>query len=66
MGTGAALIPGGNDGLILFGLSALSPHALPTLGAIVAGIALALTCMRFVGVHLPKISCEGDVCRSSL
>jgi hypothetical protein len=29
MGAGAALIPGGNDGPILFGLPALSPHALP-------------------------------------
>ena len=37
MGTGASLIPGGNDGLILFGLPALSPHALPSWAAIVAG-----------------------------
>ncbi|MFZ5749709.1 MAG: YeeE/YedE thiosulfate transporter family protein [Pseudomonadota bacterium] len=64
MGTGASLIPGGNDGLILFGLPALSPHALPAWLAIVAGIALPLTLMRRLGLHLPKISCEGDVCRS--
>lgn len=29
MGTGAAMMPGGNDGLILLGLPSLSPHALP-------------------------------------
>lgn len=66
MGTGAALMPGGNDGLILFGLPALSPHALPTWGAIVAGIAVAFFVMRIAGVRLPKISCEGDICRSNL
>lgn len=64
MGMGASLIPGGNDGLILFGLPALSPHALPSWAAIVAGIALALSAMRALGLHIPKISCEGDICRS--
>ena len=66
MGTGAALIPGGNDGLILFGLPAFSPHALPTWGAIVLGIALSIYVMRLTGMRVPKISCEGDVCRSTL
>jgi toxin CptA len=64
MGTGASLIPGGNDGLILFGLPALSPHALPSWLAIGAGIAIALTGMRATGLRLPKVSCEGDVCKS--
>lgn len=64
MGLGASLIPGGNDGLILFGLPSLSPHALPAWLAIAAGIALTLTLMRGLGLHFPKISCEGDVCRS--
>lgn len=64
MGTGASLIPGGNDGLILFGLPALSPDALPSWAAIVAGITLSLFAMRGLGLRVPKISCEGDVCRS--
>lgn len=66
MGAGAALMPGGNDGLILFGLPALSPHALPTWGAIILGVTLSLTAMRRAGVHVPQISCQGDVCRSAL
>lgn len=66
MGAGAALIPGGNDGLLLFGLPALSPHALPTWAAIILGVAFALTAMRRAGVHLPLISCQGDICRSAL
>lgn len=65
MGAGASLIPGGNDGLILFGLPALSPHALPSWAAIVAGVALSLSAMRMLGLRVPKVSCEGDVCRSA-
>ncbi len=66
MGMGAALIPGGNDGLILFGLPALSPHALPSWAAIIIGVALALALMRATGRPMPAIRCEGDICRASL
>ena len=66
MGMGAALIPGGNDGLILFGLPALSPHALPSWLAIIIGVALALTLRRATGRPIPTILCEGDVCRARL
>ncbi len=64
MGVGAALLPGGNDGLILFGLPALSPHALPGWIAMVAGIALALSLLRKFGRPMPAILCEGDICRT--
>lgn len=64
MGAGAALIPGGNDGLILFGLPSLSPHALPTWAALVAGIWLTLTVMRHAGGRIPQIRCDADLCRS--
>ena len=64
MGAGAALIPGGNDGLILFGLPSLSPHALPAWIAIVGGILLTLAAMRRAGARLPRIRCEADVCRA--
>ncbi|MCF3595086.1 YeeE/YedE family protein [Rhodobacteraceae bacterium LMO-12] len=66
MGMGAALIPGGNDGLILFGLPALSPHALPSWLAIIIGVALALSLRRASGRPIPTILCEGDICRASL
>lgn len=64
MGAGAALIPGGNDGLILFGLPSLSPHSLPAWLAIVAGVLLTLAAMRQAGTRLPRIRCEADVCRA--
>lgn len=66
MGAGAALIPGGNDGLILFGLPALSPHALPSWLAIIVGVALALLLRRATGRPIPTILCEGDICRARL
>jgi hypothetical protein len=64
MGAGAILIPGGNDGLILFGLPALSPHALPAWLAIVAGIFVTLAVMRLAGGTVPRVHCRGDVCHA--
>ena len=66
MGAGAALVPGGNDGLILFGLPALSPHALPAWAGICLGIACSLILMRAFGRPLMAICCEADICRAAL
>lgn len=66
MGAGAALVPGGNDGLILFGLPALSPHALPAWLGICAGVACALIVMRVFGRPLMAIRCDADICRAVL
>lgn len=49
MGTGAALIPGGNDVLVLHALPALSPHAPFAYLALVAGAAAALAVGRRLG-----------------
>ena len=46
MGAGSALIPGGNDVLILHGIPAISPHALPVFAAMLGGIALSLIAIR--------------------
>jgi len=51
MGFGAAMIPGGNDGLILRYLPALSPHALPAYAAIVAGAAATILLRRAYRKH---------------
>jgi hypothetical protein len=62
MGLGAALAPGGNDALILYGIPSLSPHALPTYGAMVVGIAVALIALRrLFGIEM-RVECRGDVC----
>ncbi|MDZ4137047.1 MAG: YeeE/YedE thiosulfate transporter family protein [Paracoccaceae bacterium] len=66
MGAGAAMIPGGNDGLILFGIPSLSSHALPSWFGIVAGIWMALVVMRALGARVPRIFCEGDICRAEM
>lgn len=62
MGLGAALAPGGNDALILYGIPSLSPHAIPAYAAMVVGIALALIAMRrLFGIEM-RVECRGDVC----
>ena len=66
MGAGAGMVPGGNDGLILFGLPSLSPHALPAYVGMLAGITAALFAMRALGRPILAISCQGDLCRAKM
>lgn len=66
MGTGAAIVPGGNDALILYGIPSLSPHALPAYVAMTIGIALALFMTRLLFGTTPKIECRGDICTGHL
>ncbi|ASJ73547.1 YeeE/YedE thiosulfate transporter family protein [Granulosicoccus antarcticus] len=63
MGMGTVLVPGGNDGLILFAIPSLSPHAIPAYAGIIAGILVALVSMRALGSHIPPVQCRGDICR---
>ena len=62
MGLGAAMIPGGNDVLILHGIPSLSPHAVPAFLAMLVGIAVSLMGMRALGQDIPRIDCGGDIC----
>ena len=62
MGFGAAMIPGGNDSLILYGISSFSPHALPAFMGILAGIALTFVGVKRLGGTPPRIQCSGDMC----
>lgn len=62
MGVGAAMIPGGNDSLVLYGMASLSPHAFPAYAAILVGIALVFAMMKSVGAAVPPIRCSGDIC----
>ena len=63
MGLGAAMIPGGNDVLILNGIPSLSPHAVPAFLAMLVGIAVSLMSMHVLGQDIPRIDCGGDICR---
>jgi hypothetical protein len=62
MGFAAAMIPGGNDALILYGMPLLSPHAIPAIAGILLGIALVFTVMKVRGGTVPQVVCRGDVC----
>ncbi len=62
MGVGVALVPGGNDGLLLDAIPSLSPHALPAFAALLFGIAATLLSLRRF-TPVPRIDCGGDVCR---
>ncbi len=62
MGLGAALLPGGNDTLLLTGLPSLSVFALASYAALLAGIAstlLLLKRVRQVGAQNEKIPPRG-------
>ena len=63
MGMGTVLIPGGNDGLILFAIPSLSPHAIAAYAGIIAGILTTLSLMRAFGAQIPMVQCRGDICR---
>lgn len=61
MGFGTALLPGGNDALVLYGIPSLSPHAWPAYGALILGIFAALLTMRaFFGVEM-RVACRKDI-----
>lgn len=51
MGIGAALLPGGNDSLLLTALPALLPSAFGAYASLLAGIASALVLMRGLGKY---------------
>ncbi|HEX7156030.1 MAG TPA: YeeE/YedE thiosulfate transporter family protein [Burkholderiaceae bacterium] len=63
MGVGAALIPGGNDSIVLTGIPTLSGVALATYLALLLGIASALLVQRAAGAALPLVVCAGDTCK---
>jgi uncharacterized protein len=61
MGFGTALLPGGNDALVLYGIPALSPHAVPAFLTLAVGVGVGLSAMRRVfGVEM-TVSCRNDV-----
>ena len=61
MGFGVALTPGGNDGLVLYGIPSLSPHAIPAYLALAVGVAAAIGLMRLLfGIEM-RAECRNDV-----
>lgn len=62
MGLGAALVPGGNDTLLLGGLPTLAPAALGAYLAMLVGIAFVLWLMRLVHMPMPVVACSPEGC----
>ena len=62
MSSGTALVPGGNDTLVFYGIPSLSPHALPVYLAMLAGIGVALFGLRWLALDDLRVDCTGDVC----
>lgn len=63
MGLGGALVPGGNDTLILAAIPTLSPWALANYLALLAGVAAVMLMMMAMAGHLPQVECISDECR---
>lgn len=62
MGIGAALIPGGNDTLLLAAIPALWPWALPTHLVLIGGVAVTMLAMRAVKGSMSEVRCRADGC----
>ena len=63
MGIGGAIVPGGNDELILRAIPALSPHALPAYLALLAGITCALLALRIARRKFSGMGLSGGSAR---
>ena len=59
MGLGTALLPGGNDALILYGIPTFSPHAIPAYAALVFGAIAGLILLSRFGIEI-RVSCRND------
>lgn len=62
MGTGAAMVPGGNDTLLLGGLPTMTLAALCAYLAMLLGIALVLGLLRAARQPMPALSCSPSGC----
>ncbi len=61
MGLGTAMLPGGNDALILYGIPSLSPHALPAYLTLLLGAAAGLYAMKHFSGMETRVVCRNDV-----
>lgn len=65
MGAGAALIPGGNDTLLLNAVPALTAAAVTAYAAMLAGIVSVLWGMRLAQVPMSAIACTPSGCEEA-
>jgi hypothetical protein len=65
MGVGGALVPGGNDTLLLSALPTLSAQAAAAYVAMLGGIAVALAAMRWAKLPMGRLQCWNEGCREA-
>lgn len=65
MGVGGALVPGGNDTLLLSALPTLSAQAAAAYLAMLGGIAMALGAMRWAKLPMGRLQCWNEGCREA-
>lgn len=59
MGIGAALVPGGNDVLLLNAIPGLATHAIPAYLAMLVGIAMGLLIRKRYFSASPQVDADG-------
>ncbi len=64
MGLGTAMLPGGNDALILYGIPSFSPHALPAYIALIVSAAAGLLAMKHISGIDTRVVCSNDIYRA--
>jgi uncharacterized membrane protein YedE/YeeE len=64
MGLGTAMLPGGNDALILYAIPSFSPHALPAYAALIIGAGVGLLAMKHLGHIDTRVVCSNDIYRA--
>ena len=64
MGLGTAMLPGGNDALILYGIPSFSPHALPAYASLIGGAAVGLLAMKRLAGIDTRVVCRNDIYRA--
>ena len=65
MGAGAAMVPGGNDTLLLNNLPTLTVQAIAAYAAMLAGIAGTLWWMQWARLPMPALTCTSAGCIES-
>jgi uncharacterized membrane protein YedE/YeeE len=64
MGLGTAMLPGGNDAIILYGIPSFSPHALPAFATLIIGAAAGVLAMKYLGGIDMRVVCSNDIYRA--
>lgn len=65
MGVGGALVPGGNDTLLLSALPTLSVQAVAAYAAMLAGIAATMAAMQWARLPMGRVQCWSEGCREA-